>query len=108
MTPCGMKFSTLAGSVGGGLQVPGFIGIGKQFIASNKFISADGGFHRIVWMPKELKEQLKEQLAKRSDELGDASFVDKIADETNAVTEEEVLEWCTKVGHPALTMESMF
>ncbi len=108
MTPCGMKFSTLAGSVGGGLQVPGFIGIGKQFIASNKFISADGGFHRIVWMPKELKEQLKEQLAKRAEELGDASFVDKIADETNAVTEEEVLEWCTKVGHPALTMESMF
>ena len=108
MTPCGMKFSTLAGSVGGGLQVPGFIGIGKQFIASNKFISADGGFHRIVWMPKALKEQLKEQLTKRAEELGDASFVDKIADETNATTEEEVMEWCAKVEHPALTMESMF
>lgn len=108
MTPSGMKFSTLAGSVGGGLQVPGFIGIGKQFIASKKFISADGGFHRIVWMPKELKEQLKDQLGKRAEELGDAGFVDKIADETNAVTEEEVMEWCTKMEHPALTMASIF
>ncbi|MDP1808137.1 MAG: CO dehydrogenase/CO-methylating acetyl-CoA synthase complex subunit beta, partial [Actinomycetota bacterium] len=108
MTPCGMKFSTLAGSVGGGQQVPGFIGIGKQFISSKKFISADGGFQRIVWMPKELKEQLKDQLEKRCDEIGDADFINKIADETNAVSEEEVLEYCTKVGHPALTMESMF
>ena len=108
MTPCGMKFSTLAGSVGGGQQVPGFIGIGKQFISSKKFISADGGFQRIVWMPKELKEQLKENLEKRCEEIGDPDFINKIADETNAVSEEEVLEWCTKVGHPALTMESMF
>jgi acetyl-CoA synthase len=108
MTPCGMKFSTLAGSVGGGQQVPGFIGIGKQFIASKKFISADGGFQRIVWMPKELKEQLKEQLAKRCEEIGDPDFINKIADESVATSEEEVLEWCTKVGHPALTMESMF
>ncbi len=108
MTPCGMKFSTLAGAVGGGQQVPGFIGIGKQFIGSKKFISADGGFQRIVWMPKELKEQLKDQLAKRCEEIGDPDFINKIADETNAVTEEEVTEWCTKVGHPALTMDSMF
>ncbi len=108
MTPCGMKFSTLAGAVGGGQQVPGFIGIGKQFVSSKKFISADGGFQRIVWMPKELKEQLKEQLEKRCEEIGDPDFINKIADESNAVSEEEVLEWCTKVGHPALTMDSMF
>ncbi len=108
MTPCGMKFSTLAGSVGGGQQVPGFIGIGKQFVTSKKFISADGGFQRIVWMPKELKEQLKDNLEKRCAEIGDPDFINKIADETNAVSEEEVLEWCTKVNHPALTMESMF
>lgn len=108
MTPCGMKFSTLAGSVGGGQQVPGFIGIGKQFISSKKFISADGGFQRIVWMPKELKEQLKENLEARCEEIGDPDFINKIADETVAVSEEEVLEWCTKVNHPAMTMESMF
>jgi len=108
MTPCGMKFSTLAGTVGGGQQVPGFIGIGRQFITSKKFISADGGFKRIVWMPKELKEQLKEKLAKRAEELGDPDFINKIADETVAVTEEEVMEFMQKVGHPALEMEPMF
>lgn len=108
MTPCGMKFSTLAGSVGGGQQIPGFIGIGKQFIPSKKFISADGGFFRIVWMPKELKEQLRESLIKRGEELGDPGFIDKIADETVAVTEEEVLAWCQKVNHPALSMDPMF
>lgn len=108
MTPCGMKFSTLAGTVGGGQQVPGFIGIGRQFITSKKFIAADGGFKRIVWMPKELKEQLKEKLAKRSEELDDPDFINKIADETVAVTEEEVMEYMQKVGHPALEMEPMF
>ena len=30
-TPLGMKFSTLAGNVGGGQQTPGFIGCGKSF-----------------------------------------------------------------------------
>ena len=58
MTPCGMKFSTLAGTVGGGNQSPGFIGHSKQFICSKKFITADGGIARVVWMPKALKEEL--------------------------------------------------
>ncbi|MEE9115292.1 MAG: acetyl-CoA decarbonylase/synthase complex subunit alpha/beta, partial [Thermoplasmata archaeon] len=62
MTPLGMKFSTLAGSVGGGGQTPGFIGVGRYYLVSKKFISADGGFHRIVWMPKQLKEEMKDRL----------------------------------------------
>jgi acetyl-CoA synthase len=49
MTPVGMKFSTLAGSVGGGLQSPGFMGVGRNFIVSKKFLSGDGGLKRIVW-----------------------------------------------------------
>ena len=43
MTPSGMKFSTLAGTVGGGVQTPGFIGHSKLYIGSPKFISAEGG-----------------------------------------------------------------
>ena len=39
MTPIGMTFSTLAGQVGGGQQIPGFTGIGKLYISSPKFIS---------------------------------------------------------------------
>jgi len=107
MTPCGMKFSTLAGSVGGGAQTPGFLGVGKQYLVSKKFIQAEGGFKRIVWMPKELKELMREQLQKRAEEIGEPDFVEKIADETIATTEEEVMEYMQKVNHPALTMEPL-
>lgn len=108
MTPCGMKFSTLAGSVGGGVQTPGFIGVSKFFLTSKKFIKADGGFKRLVWMPKMLKEEIREALQHRADELEIPDFLDKIATEEDAVTEEEVLNFIQKVGHPVLEMESMF
>jgi acetyl-CoA synthase len=107
MTPAGFKFSTLAGSVGGGEQTPGFLGVGRQYIYSKKFIPADGGFHRIVWMPKMLKDALEDQIRKRSAELGTPDFFDKIADETTVTTSEELLEFLAEVGHPALTMEMM-
>ena len=110
MTPCGMKFSTLAGTVGGGNQTPGFIGHSKHYINSKKFIAAEGGIQRIVWMPKMLKEEIKGTFIKRAEELGlgGQEFLDKIADETTATTEEEVLEFITKANHPAMALEPMF
>jgi len=107
MTPIGMKFSTLAGSVGGGTQTPGFIGVGRYYLLSKKFIAADGGFHRIVWMPKELKEAMRDRLEERAKELGTPDFVDKIADETITTDPAELVEWLNKVGHPALKMGPM-
>ncbi|MHC4440298.1 MAG: acetyl-CoA decarbonylase/synthase complex subunit alpha/beta [Planctomycetota bacterium] len=110
MTPCGMKFSTLAGTVGGGQQTPGFIGHSKHYINSKKFIAAEGGIQRIVWMPTMLKEEIMDAFIKRADELelGGKDFLDKIADETTATTEEEVLEFITKNNHPATALEPMF
>lgn len=108
MTPSGMKFSTLAGIVGGGQVTPGFCGVGKVYLTSKKFLSGDGGFFRICWMPKELKETLREDLKGRAAELGDPGFVDKIADEEVATTEEEVLAYMEQVQHPALSMDPMF
>lgn len=110
MTPCGMKFSTLAGTAGGGNQTPGFIGHSKHYIASKKFIAAEGGIKRIVWMPTMLKAEIKDTLAKRAGELGlgGEEFLAKIADEKTATTEEEVLEFITKNGHPVTAMEPMF
>ena len=110
MTPSGMKFSTLAGTVGGGRQTPGFIGHSRHYITSPKFISADGGFARIVWMPTLLKNDLRDTLAARAEELdlGGEAFLQMIADETNATTEEEVLEHIAKAGHPAAEMAAMF
>lgn len=105
MTPVGMTFSTLAGMVGGGQQTPGFMGVGRAYLVSRKFISADGGLLRLVWMPKELKESLRSGLQKRAEELGYPGLVDMIADETVAITEDEVLEYLQKKGHPALALK---
>jgi acetyl-CoA synthase len=107
MTPCGMKFTTLAGSVGGGAQSPGFLGHSKYNVTQRKFLTGDGGLLRMVWMPKRLKEELGERLKKRAEELGVPDLIDKIADETVATTEEEVIAYCTEKGHPAITMESI-
>jgi len=108
MTPVGMTFTTLAGSVGGGVQTPGFLGIGKLYAASRKFISAEGGLPRLVWMPKELKEALGERLVKRCKELGMPELVDKIADETVATTAEELALYLEKVQHPVLKLPPLF
>ncbi|GAB4390786.1 MAG: acetyl-CoA decarbonylase/synthase complex subunit alpha/beta [Thermodesulfovibrionales bacterium] len=107
MTPVGMKFSTLAGSVGGGVQSPGFMGIGRNFITSKKFLHGDGGLKRIVWMTKNLKESLKEAFEARAREEGVPDLLDKIADETVAEDSEKLLEFLASVGHPALEMEPM-
>jgi len=107
MTPAGMKFTTLAGSVGGGAQTPGFSGVGRLYIISKKFISADGGLKRVVWMPKELKEALADRLKKRSEEIGDPDFMNKIADETIATETSELVKFLEKANHPALTMPPM-
>jgi acetyl-CoA synthase len=106
-TPVGMTFSTLAGSVGGGQQTPGFMGCGKVFLTSRKFLFAEGGHKRIVWMPKELKDLLAEDLKKRFTEQGAPDLLDKIADETIATNPKEIRAFMEKVGHPALTMEDM-
>jgi acetyl-CoA synthase len=108
MTPIGMKFSTLAGTVGGGAQSPGFMGVGRFFLTSKKFLSAEGGFKRIVWMTKNLKESFAEQFKKRAEEEGAPDLLDKIADETVAEDSEKLMAFLTEKGHPALTMESMF
>ena len=107
-TPCGMTFSTLARMIGGGVQTPGFMGIGKSYIVSRKFITADGGIARIVWMPKALKEFLRDDFVKRSVEEGlGEDFIDKIADETIGTTVDEILPFLEEKGHPALTMEPL-
>jgi len=107
MTPCGMAFSTLAGTVGGGLQTPGFLGIGRLYIVSRKFISAEGGLPRVLWLPKELKEALADRIKERAAEMGLEGFYDKIADETVATTMEELYPWLQQQGHPALKMPSL-
>ncbi len=103
-TPCGMKFTTLAGTIGGGLSTPGFVGHGKYNVTQRKYLSADGGLFRMVWMPRMLKEEIGERLKKRAAELGVPNLLDMIADETVGTTEEAILPFLQEKGHPALTL----
>ena len=108
MTPAGMTFGELASCTGGGVQTPGYMGHGRHFISSKKFIAAEGGSQRIVWMPKELKEDVGEKLNKTVFELyGIENFTDYIADETVTTDCEELLEWLSEQGHPVLGLEPL-
>jgi acetyl-CoA synthase len=106
-TPCGMKFTTLAGTIGGGLSTPGFVGHSKYNVCQRKFIAGDGGLERMVWMPKSLKEEIADRLKARAEEIGLPNLPDMIADETIGVTEEEILPFLEEKGHPALKMDPL-
>ena len=106
-TPAGMKFSTMANTAGGGQQVPGYIGVGKAYITSRKFISAEGGHRRIVWMPKDLKEFLREDLDKIGKTFGIDNLTGMIADESHGTDTASVQAHMREVNHPALTMGEM-
>ncbi len=108
MTPAGMTFGELASCTGGGVQTPGYMGHGRHFISSKKFVSAEGGIARIVWMPKELKDDVGERLNATAKELlGIDNFVDMVADETITTDCEELLSWLTEKGHPVLGLEPL-
>ncbi len=108
MTPAGMTFGELASCTGGGVQTPGYMGHGRHFISSKKFIAAEGGIERIVWMPKELKDDVAAKLNKTAQELyGIENFTDLVADETITTDCEELLNWLTEKGHPVLGMEPL-
>jgi len=108
MTPAGMTFSTLAGIAGGGLQTPGVMGVGKFYLISPKFISADGGFKRVIWMSSILKETMAEELNAVAIREGDPDLIDKIADERNVTSVDQLLAWLEEHNHPALVMDPMF
>jgi acetyl-CoA synthase len=108
MTPAGMTFSTLAGLAGGGIQTPGVMGVGKYFLLSPKFISANGGFSRVVWMSSFLKDSMADELKIVADRQGDPSLIDRIADERAVTSVEELLPWLEKNEHPVLSMDAIF
>ena len=107
ITPSGMTFSTLAGTIGGGSQTPGFIGISKIYILSDRFLQGEGGIERLVWMPSQLKEELKARLVKKLTDQNKSDLFEKIADETKATTIEDLISYLDSVKHPALTMKPL-
>jgi len=107
MTPMGMKFSTLAGMAGGGVQTPGVMGVGKYYMLSPKFISADGGFKRVVWMSKNIKDSMRDEFQAVAEREGIPDLIDKIADSDSVTTVEELQEWVKSKNHPVLEMPTM-
>jgi acetyl-CoA synthase len=81
------------------------VGHSKFNITQGKFILGDGGIKRLVWMPKDLKEEIRERLIKRGEEVGMPDLIDRIADETVGITEEEILPFLQEKKHPALEMD---
>ena len=108
MTPAGMTFGELASCTGGGVQTPGYMGHGRHFISSKKFVYAEGGIQRIVWMPKELKDDVGARLNATAKELyGIDNFTDMVADETICTEVDELMAFLTEKNHPVLAMEPL-
>lgn len=97
-TVIGSTFSRMAGETSGGKQIEGRLGTGLEQLRSAKFIQADGGLARIVWMPKEIKERFKDVIEAKG-------LYDKIATEEDAKNPDELTAFLEKVGHPWLKGE---
>ncbi len=97
-TVVGVKFSTMAGEASGGRQKEGYVGMAVLYMRSPKFLKADGGLKRVVWMPKRVKEQIK-------DILEEQGLDDKIATEEDVKNVDELSEFLKKVKHPWATSE---
>ncbi|MCD4815037.1 MAG: CO dehydrogenase/CO-methylating acetyl-CoA synthase complex subunit beta [Methanosarcinales archaeon] len=94
MAPNGLAFSTMAGQTGGGKQVIGFLGVGVNYFRSPKFIQADGGWNRVVWMPKFLKDKVLADIP--------AEIVDKVATEEDAQDLDTLKEFLKGKDHPVV------
>jgi acetyl-CoA decarbonylase/synthase complex subunit beta len=94
VTVNGLPFSTMADSTAGGRQVDGFHGISLEYMRSSKFLAADGGYARIVWMPAELKEQLREFIPE--------DIASRIATENDAKTIDELQTFLAEHAHPVV------
>lgn len=88
----GLPFSKMAEQTGGGIQTEGFLGIGIAWMRSRKFLQADGGWSKIVWMPASLKERVKDAIP--------SDMFDKIATENDAKNVDELREFLIEHEHP--------
>ena len=94
VTVNGLAFSTLADSGAGGRQVDGFHGISIEYMRSPKFLQADGGWDRIVWMPQSIKERVKEFMP--------TTAVENVATENDVKTVDELKTFLQQKNHPVI------
>ncbi|HVP95799.1 CO dehydrogenase/CO-methylating acetyl-CoA synthase complex subunit beta [Methanoregula sp.] len=92
VTVNGLPFSTMADSTAGGRQVDGFHGISLEYMRSPRFLAADGGYARVVWMPSDLKEQMRDFIP--------ADLFACIATEKDVSTVSELRDFLSGRTHP--------
>ena len=107
MTPCGMNFKTIVDNIKGELNTPGFMGHSQYNITQRKFIQAEGGIKRIVWMPKILKDKIINRFSAIALEIGIPDLLDRIADDYIGTSEEAILPFLKTKKHPALSLEPL-
>ena len=107
MTPCGMKFTTLAGSVGGGAVTPGFLGHSKYNITQRKWLIGRRWAQTSGLDAQDAERRDPGTSTNAAEEIGIPNFIDMIADETIGMTEDEILPFLKEKKHPALTMDSI-
>ncbi len=103
-TPIGLSLSELREIVGGGTSTPGCVGHSKRYLVSRKYLAAEGGIARVVWMPERLKNEMARALEEAAGRAGCAGLLEKIATEAVTVEEAELRAYLEHVQHPALTM----
>jgi acetyl-CoA decarbonylase/synthase complex subunit beta len=94
VTVNGLPFSTIADSAAGGRQIDGFHGMSIEYMRSKKFFAADGGWNRVVWVPKEVKERVKDFIPQ--------DIVDKIATEETAANVDTLKAFLKEKNHPVV------
>lgn len=93
-TPLGIPFSAMAGQCSGGKQVEGFTGLSLEYMRSPKFLQADGGYERVIWMPKEIKDSLTEYIPQ--------DLIEKIPTEEDASSIKEIRKFLRENEHPIM------
>jgi len=88
----GLPFSTMADSTAGGRQIDGFHGVSVEYMRSPKFLQADRGWNRVVWVPSEIKERIREFMPEE--------LVDKIATEKDVESLDELQAFLKDKEHP--------
>jgi len=90
----GLPFSTMADTTAGGTQVDGFHGLSIEYMRSPKFLQVDGGWDRIVWLPKKIKDRLIDFIPE--------DLVDKIPTEEAVTNVQDLKAYLEDQQHPVV------
>jgi acetyl-CoA decarbonylase/synthase complex subunit beta len=88
----GLNFVTISDLTAGGKQIDGFHGLSIEYMRSPKFLDADGGWGRVVWIPQEIKERIQDFMP--------PDVVPMIPTESDVSDLESLKTWLIEKGHP--------